>query len=123
MFLPDKFFECVWAHARCEGSGGGDAFQVFCLGYGEQIVHPVKMYGAGRLGASANMCVNVVAGIGDAGLNENAQRDVIPNESEGPLDYGVITQHLCDAICNCEVPRRLRLGMTGVSVQYRRHRM
>ena len=62
-----------------------------------------------------------MAGIGDAGLNQNAQRDVIPNESEGPLDYGVVTQHLCNAICNCEVPRRLRLGMTGASAQYRRH--
>jgi hypothetical protein len=81
------------------------------------------MYGAGRLGASANMCASVAAGIGDAGLNENAQRDVIPNESEGPLDCGVITQHLYDAICNCEVPRRLRLRTTGVSAQYRRHRM
>jgi hypothetical protein len=81
------------------------------------------MYGEGRLGASANILpAQVVAGIGDAGLNENAQRDVIPNESEGPLDYGVITQHLRDLICNCEVPRRLRLGMTGVSAQYRRHR-
>jgi hypothetical protein len=81
------------------------------------------MYGAGRLGASANMCASVVAGIGDAGLNENAQRDVIPNESEGLLDYGVITQRLYDAICNCKVPRRIRFGMTGVSAQYHRHRM
>jgi len=81
------------------------------------------MYGEGWLGASVNILpAQVVAGIGDAGLNENAQRDVIPNEIEGPLDYEVITQHLCDLICNCEVPRRRRLGMTGVSAQYRRHR-
>jgi hypothetical protein len=56
MFLPDKFIEGTRTHARRQGSGGTDALQVFSLAFGEQIVHWVKMYGAGRLGASANMC-------------------------------------------------------------------
>ena len=56
MFLSDKFVEGTRTHARCEGSGGTDALQVFSLAFGEQIVHRVKMYGAGKLGASLNMC-------------------------------------------------------------------
>jgi hypothetical protein len=35
----------------------------------------------------------------------------------------LITQPLRDAICNCGVPRRTRLGMTGVSAQYWRHQV
>src|SRR5882757_9737407 len=58
MFLSDKFIEGTRMHARCEGSGGTDALPVFSLAFGEQIVHWVKMYGAGRLGASANMCAS-----------------------------------------------------------------
>ena len=50
-------------------------------------------------------------------------RVVIPNESEGPRDCWLITQPLRDAICNCGVPRRTRLGMTGVSAQYWRHQV
>ena len=55
---------------RAARSGGTDALQVFCLAFGEQIVHRVKMYGAGGLGASANIprFANIVAGIGDAGF-------------------------------------------------------
>src|SRR6476660_5266925 len=42
MFLSDKFIEGTRTHARCEGSGGTDALQVFSLAFGEQIVHSVK---------------------------------------------------------------------------------
>jgi hypothetical protein len=56
MFLSDKFIEGTRTHARREGGGSTDALQVFRLTFGEQIVHRVKMYGAGRLGASLNMC-------------------------------------------------------------------
>jgi hypothetical protein len=55
MFLSDKFIECAWTHARREGSGCANPLQVFRLGFGEQIVHRVKMYGEGWLGASVNI--------------------------------------------------------------------
>src|SRR6266480_1407963 len=68
MVLSDKFIERPWTNARREGSRRADALQVFRLAFGEQIVHRVKMYGEGSLGASVNMCATVVARIGDAGL-------------------------------------------------------
>jgi len=55
--------------------------------------------------------------------SKQTPRVVIPNESEGPPDCWLITQPLRDAICNCGVPRRTRLGMTGVSAQYWRHQV
>src|SRR5207248_1800200 len=55
VFLPDKFIECAWTHARREGSRCADPLQVFRLGFGEQIVHCMEMYGEGWLGASVNI--------------------------------------------------------------------
>jgi len=68
MVLSDKFIERPWTNARREGSRRADALQVFRLAFGDLIVHRVKMYGEGSLGASVNMCATVVARIGDAGL-------------------------------------------------------
>ena len=46
MFLSDKFIEYPRTHARRERSRSAEALKVFRLGFGKQIVHQMKMYGA-----------------------------------------------------------------------------
>src|SRR5438046_6840138 len=108
MFLPDKVIECAWTHARRDGSRCADPLHVFRLCFGEQIVHCVKMYGEGRLGASVNILpAQVVAGTSDTNAGGRA------------LHLGRVVGRLCQTpliwICRdrrsrLQEERRLRLS-------------